>query len=83
MTPSLEPFFAGTYFPRNRFKSVLNKIADMWEDDRDQCEAMGKNVIEQLKDMGGSVSLAQYLIEASHRQTLTCSLGYRLPLPRS
>lgn len=56
MTPNLEPFFAGTYFPRNRFKSVLSKIADMWEDDREQCESMGKNVIEQLKDMGGSVS---------------------------
>jgi len=56
MTPTLEPFFAGTYFPRQRFKSVLSKIADMWEDDREQCEAMGKNVIEQLKEMGGSVS---------------------------
>jgi len=56
MTPTLEPFFAGTYFPRQRFKSVLSKIADMWEDDRDQCEAMGKNVIDQLKEMGGSVS---------------------------
>jgi uncharacterized protein YyaL (SSP411 family) len=57
MTPTLEPFFAGTYFPRQRFKSVLSKIADMWEDDREQCEAMGKNVIEQLKEMGGSVGL--------------------------
>jgi len=56
MTPTLEPFFAGTYFPRQRFKSVLMKIADMWEDDREQCESMGKNVIEQLKEMGGSVS---------------------------
>jgi uncharacterized protein YyaL (SSP411 family) len=56
MTPTLEPFFAGTYFPRQRFKSVLSKIADMWEDDREQCEAMGKNVIDQLKEMGGSVS---------------------------
>jgi uncharacterized protein YyaL (SSP411 family) len=56
MTPTLEPFFAGTYFPRQRFKSVLSKIADMWEDDREQCEAMGKNVIDQLKEMGGSVN---------------------------
>lgn len=65
MTPGLEPFFAGTYFPRNRFKSVLSKIADMWEDDREQCESMGKNVIEQLKSMGGSVSLDLY---NGHRQ---------------
>lgn len=55
MTPKLEPFFAGTYFPRPRFQAVLMKIADLWEDDREQCEAMGKNVIEQLRDMGGSV----------------------------
>ena len=56
MTPTLEPFFAGTYFPRQRFKSVLSKIADMWEDDREQCESMGSNVIAQLKEMSGSVS---------------------------
>lgn len=54
MTPNLEPFFAGTYFPRARFNAVLMKIADLWEDDRGQCETIGKNVIEQLKDMGGT-----------------------------
>lgn len=54
MTPNLEPFFAGTYFPRARFQAVLMKIADLWEDDRSKCEEMGKNVIEQLKDLGGS-----------------------------
>lgn len=54
MTPNLEPFFAGTYFPRARFEAVLMKIADLWEDNRAQCESMGKNVIEQLKGMSGS-----------------------------
>ncbi|WVQ94810.1 hypothetical protein IAU59_001893 [Kwoniella sp. CBS 9459] len=56
MTPSLEPFFAGTYFPKMRFKSLLARIAELWEDDRDQCMAMGKGAIEQLRDMSGSSS---------------------------
>ncbi|WVF67216.1 hypothetical protein IAT40_001964 [Kwoniella sp. CBS 6097] len=56
MTPNLEPFFAGTYFPKMRFKSLLARIAELWEDDRDQCMEMGKGAIEQLKEMSGSSS---------------------------
>ncbi|WVR09254.1 hypothetical protein IAU60_006319 [Kwoniella sp. DSM 27419] len=54
LTPNLEPFYAGTYFPKGRFKSLLTRIAELWEDDRDQCLAMGKGAIEQLKEMSGS-----------------------------
>ncbi|WWD20961.1 hypothetical protein CI109_105439 [Kwoniella shandongensis] len=53
MTPSLEPFFAGTYFPKNRFISLLVRIQESWEDDREKCEEMGKGVIESLKEMSG------------------------------
>ncbi|KAK8843499.1 hypothetical protein IAR55_007159 [Kwoniella newhampshirensis] len=56
MTPNLEPFFAGTYFPKNRFRSLLVRIQELWEDDREKCEEMGKGVIESLKEMSGSNS---------------------------
>ncbi|WWC64299.1 uncharacterized protein I303_106909 [Kwoniella dejecticola CBS 10117] len=59
MTPTLEPFFAGTYFPKARFKSLLIRIAELWEDDKEQCLAMGKGAIESLKDMSGSGSSAR------------------------
>nr|XP_019009574.1 cold-induced thioredoxin domain-containing protein [Kwoniella pini CBS 10737]OCF48355.1 cold-induced thioredoxin domain-containing protein [Kwoniella pini CBS 10737] len=54
MTPNLEPFFAGTYFPKVRFKSLLMRIAELWEEDKEQCLAMGKGAIESMKDMSGS-----------------------------
>jgi uncharacterized protein YyaL (SSP411 family) len=40
LTPELKPFFAGTYFPpedrggRMGFKSLCNKIAEVWKDER-------------------------------------------------
>lgn len=77
MTPNLEPFFAGTYFPRARFQSVLMKIADLWEDDRTKCEEMGKNVIEQLKDMGGtSVSPGSGLVRSGSALKKASSPAY-------
>ncbi|WWC91430.1 uncharacterized protein L201_006376 [Kwoniella dendrophila CBS 6074] len=56
MTPNLEPFFAGTYFPKTRFKSLLLRIAELWEEDREQCQATGKGAVESLKEMSGSSS---------------------------
>ncbi|WRT68799.1 uncharacterized protein IL334_005779 [Kwoniella shivajii] len=56
MTPSLEPFFAGTYFPKARFKSLLVRIAEFWEEDKEQCQAMGKGAVESLKEMSGSIA---------------------------
>ncbi|OXB33714.1 cold-induced thioredoxin domain-containing protein [Cryptococcus neoformans] len=65
MTPKLEPFFAGTYFPRPNFHQLLNKIHEVWKEDREKCEKMGKGVIEALKDMSDtgrtSESLSQLL----------------------
>ncbi|WVW79178.1 hypothetical protein I302_101144 [Kwoniella bestiolae CBS 10118] len=61
MTPNLEPFFAGTYFPKGRFKALLLRIAELWDEDREQCEAMGQGAVEQLKEMSGSSNVAESL----------------------
>ncbi|KAK6904460.1 hypothetical protein I203_105273 [Kwoniella mangroviensis CBS 8507] len=61
MTPTLEPFFAGTYFPKARFKALLLRIGELWDEDREQCEAMGKGAVEQLKEMSGSSNVAESL----------------------
>ena len=37
LTPELKPFTGATYFPEQRFISVLNLLADKWSSDR--CEA--------------------------------------------
>lgn len=52
LTPTLEPFFAGTYFPPKQFRALLERVADLWEDDRDQCEKLGRDVIASMKEMG-------------------------------
>jgi len=55
LTPDLQPFFGGTYFPpENRwghpgFRSILSQIADAWLKDRSQIVDSARNVVEQLR----------------------------------
>src|SRR5436309_591039 len=55
LTPGLQPFFGGTYFPpENRwghpgFASILTQIAAAWRDDREKIVDSARDVIEQLK----------------------------------
>jgi uncharacterized protein YyaL (SSP411 family) len=54
LTPDLEPFFGGTYFPprtsmgRPGMMDVLPRVHDAWLEHRDQVVASGKSVIEAL-----------------------------------
>nr|ODN92873.1 cold-induced thioredoxin domain-containing protein [Cryptococcus depauperatus CBS 7855] len=63
MTPKLEPFFAGTYFPRASFQALLVKIHELWAEDREKCEQLGQGVIEALKDIGNSPGMGESLSE--------------------
>ena len=55
LTPDLEPFFGGTYFPpENRwghpgFGSILTQIAAAWKSDREKIAQSGRDVVEQLQ----------------------------------
>ena len=55
LTPDLQPFFGGTYFPpQNRFghpgfPGILTRIAEAWHSDRDQIAASAREVIRQLE----------------------------------
>src|SRR5262245_6061746 len=66
LTPSQEPFFAGTYFPptdrygRPGFRSVLERIAELWARDPERLRAQGAELAQFLRDNarpapGGSV----------------------------
>src|SRR5712691_2952942 len=56
LTPDQEPFFAGTYFPptdrygRPGFKTLLERIADLWSRDRDGLRAQGAEVARFLRE---------------------------------
>ncbi|RCH88557.1 Spermatoproteinsis-associated protein 20, partial [Rhizopus stolonifer] len=55
LTPELNPFFGGTYFPpqdqfgKPGFKTLLKRIAQLWNANPDKVIASGKNVTEQLR----------------------------------
>jgi uncharacterized protein YyaL (SSP411 family) len=69
LTPQLEPFYAGTYFPprdrwgRPGFASVLGQLIAIWNDDRDRIETITGQVTDRLRAIArrsaaGSLSLA-------------------------
>jgi uncharacterized protein len=58
LTPGLEPFYGGTYFPpedrwgRPGFATLLGVLAQAWANDRDKLEAEGVRVVEALRTYG-------------------------------
>jgi len=55
LTPDLQPFFGGTYFPpddrygRPGFGALLTHIAQVWMSDRARVEASGRDILSQLQ----------------------------------
>ena len=55
LTPQLEPFFGGTYFPpttrwqRPGFVDVLLEIARVWKDDRERVVQSAASLVERLR----------------------------------
>ncbi len=53
LTPDLKPFYGGTYFPpenshgRVGFKSVLNQLANAWENRRNDIESTAVDITEK------------------------------------
>lgn len=50
MTPQGEPFFAGTYFPPDRFLQVLAQIAEIWQTDNAAIQAEASDIAARLRD---------------------------------
>jgi uncharacterized protein len=54
LTPDAEPFFCGTYFPKDprggmaSFRQVLESLVDAWRTKRDQIDEIGRRVVGQL-----------------------------------
>jgi uncharacterized protein YyaL (SSP411 family) len=58
LTPSLQPFYGGTYFPpaskwgRPGFIDILKEIARAWEEDRPRIETSAESITERLRELG-------------------------------
>jgi uncharacterized protein len=76
LTPALEPFFGGTYFPpdsmpgRPGMRQILPRVAEAWRERRSEIEATGARVLEALAGLdrpeGQGMGRAP-LLEAAYR----------------
>ncbi|HUG89064.1 MAG TPA: thioredoxin domain-containing protein [Actinomycetota bacterium] len=54
LTPEGEPFWAGTYFPKEErhgmpaFTRVLDAVAEAWRDRRDEIRSQGRSIVEAI-----------------------------------
>src|SRR4051794_9195831 len=48
LTPSGEPFFCGTYFPKPQFRRLLQAVTEAWLGRREELEAAGTRIVGAL-----------------------------------
>ncbi|EAP96976.1 hypothetical protein JNB_20238 [Janibacter sp. HTCC2649] len=56
LTPDGDPFFAGTYFPRQQFLALLANVTKVWTEQRADVVASGAHIAGQLRDMTAPAS---------------------------
>src|SRR5687767_2355208 len=65
LTPSLEPFYGGTYFPptsrwgRAGFAEVLGEIARVWQEERGKVMQSAATIVGRLRDVGSQPASQQ------------------------
>jgi uncharacterized protein YyaL (SSP411 family) len=55
LTPGGEPFYAGTYYPREHFLQLLRAVGEAWSEQRAEVERAGASVVARLNDYSGPV----------------------------
>jgi uncharacterized protein len=74
LTPGLEPFYAGTYFPprgaygRPGFAEVLGALASTWKENREKVVQQGQRLAKRIADEGhldGRAELAPDVLDRS------------------
>jgi uncharacterized protein len=56
LTPDREPFYTGTYYPREHFKQLVTAVAKAWREDRDAVVGQAGKVAGALADNAGLLS---------------------------
>jgi len=51
LMPDGRPFYAGTYFPKPQFMHLLNQLADLWRNHRDQVLANAEAITDLMQRM--------------------------------
>ncbi len=50
LTPDREPFYCGTYYPRDHFNRLIQAIADAWQDRRGDVTGQARQIAEALAE---------------------------------
>ncbi|MFO1519915.1 MAG: thioredoxin domain-containing protein [bacterium] len=61
LTPDLKPFYGGTYWPREQFLVILEKLAKIWREQPEKIFSSGESILESIrtqKTEGGARSQA-------------------------
>ena len=66
MTPDKEPFFCGTYYPRDYFRQLVLNISRAWRSQRDDVTGQARHVASALAE--NAAATARALREASGTQ---------------
>ncbi|MDF2092689.1 thioredoxin domain-containing protein [Knoellia sp. 3-2P3] len=53
LTPDGEPFYCGTYFPRDHFLQLLQAVYETWRGQRDRVLETSGSIVARLREMGG------------------------------
>jgi len=55
MTPEREPFYCGTYFPRDQFRRLVTGVANAWREDPGNVAGQARQIAAALAERAGSV----------------------------
>ena len=58
MTPEREPFYCGTYFPRQNFRQLILGVSNAWRDDRGGVQEQAGRVAEALASNASATARA-------------------------
>lgn len=55
LTPDGEPFYCGTYFPRDHLLQLLRAVHDTWRTQRDRVLETSGSIVARLREFGGAL----------------------------
>jgi len=63
LTPDGDPFFAGTYFPRQQFLALLANVTQVWTEQRSDVLASSAHIAGQLREMTAPAASTSITVE--------------------
>ncbi|MGI9286898.1 MAG: thioredoxin domain-containing protein [Pseudomonadales bacterium] len=75
LTAEGKPFFAGTYYPPQQFKALLEQVASVWRDKKERLVADAEKITAQLRDMNVFAPAKQTIDEQQLRLAVNTILA--------